>query len=249
MNEVFFNEGRGLIMKIKDRPIAFFSVIGIGIIIAVLAFLSSRISFGIPFEIIWVNYTIVFVLILMIFWILLLWFALAKKIDVELNTDELLVEREKLAYKFVSLITLFLIVAFSGFLIIELEWLKGDLLLTSPVAILFGVNYVLLFLGVYLQFIATKYYKKYNPNSTWNLSKKNISEGFFTNLDEGEKFEAYRVSYKSFMQMVIIFPLALVILSIISIYYEPQLIAIVTVSALWFVMLMFYYLEGYKRYK
>ena len=235
-------------MKKEDSSLGFLSVIGIGTIIAVLVFLSSRISFGIPFESEWITYTFFTVLTFMILWIGFLWIRLKKPVDVELDADELSVVHEKLAYKFVSLTTLFLIVAFSGFLITEIGWLKGDLSLTGPVAISFSVTYILLFFGIYLQFVAIKYHNKYFPNSTWNLSKKNISEGFFTNLDEGEKFEAYRVSYKSYLQMTIIFPLTLVILSIISIYYDPQIIAIVTVSALWFIMHMFYFLEGYRRY-
>lgn len=239
-------------MKKKKGSVGLLSVFGGAIIGLLGAALSDVIVFAIPFEREWVTYASLVVLLLMAIRITSLWIQSSKQESPSIDIDEVTLKREELAYKFVGTTSLFLIIACASLLFILVEGFSQVIEIdevTSSAITSFIIITILFFYGFFAQLKAGNFHNKHNPDSMIDMKRSDGYTKYFEGLDEGEKFEAYRVSHKSFYQMNFIFPLALMVLFLVSIVFSPQLFAITIVGALWFIMYMIYYREGYKVYK
>ena len=232
-------------MKKKKGSLSLLSVIGIGAIIGFIVALWDLFTFIIPFEREWITYALLVILFAMSIRIGLIWKQSDKPSSPQIDIDEQNARQEKIAYKFVGSTSLFLIVAASCSFIALLEWGENSNFLSDLIITLFIANFIF---GIYAQIRAVQFHNKYNPGAFINLKRTDGYEEYFKNLDEGEKFEQYRVAYKSFYAMNLLFPATLITLFIISIASSPQYVAILAVSVLWFIMYMIYYREGAKSH-
>lgn len=236
-------------MKKKKGSISLLSVFGIGAIFGIFIALSDALVTVISFEREWITYALLFTLLVMSFQISLLWLRSNKSKNAVIDTDEAALSHEKLAYKFIGFTSLFLIIGSSTLFLVLLEWIDSGKLFSGPIAYSLAATLILYFYGIFVQIKAVKFHNKYNPAAFINWKRTDGYKEYFDNLDEGEKYEQYRVAHKSFYSMNILFPAVLILLLIISQASSPQFIAIGFVGALWFVMYMIYYREGYKTYK
>lgn len=236
-------------MKKKRFSMSLLSVFGIGIIFGLLTSFMGDVTFTIPFEKEWVIYAFFAALFLLAGRIGILWIRSTKQENLGMDTDEITLDREKLAYQFSGFTSLFLILESCTLLIILLEWDTRGMAFFSLITYSLIIAVVLLVFGIFAQTKAVKFHNKYNPQARINWKKTSGYAEYFEHLDEGQKFEQYRVAYKSFTSMNLAFPAALFILFFVSAVSSPQFIAITVVSTLWFIMYMIYYREGFKIYK
>ena len=232
-------------MKKRIGSFSLLSIIGIGAAIGFIVALWDIIVFIIPFEREWITYALLVILFAMSIRIGLIWNQSDKKESLEIDIDEQSARQEKMAYKFVGSTSLFLIVGASSSFIALLEWGENNNLLSSIIITLFLANFIF---GIYAQIRAVQFHNKYNLGAFINLKRTDGYEEYFTSLDEGEKFEQYRIAYKSFYAMNLLFPAMLLTLFMVSIASSPQYVAILAVGILWFIMYLIYYREGSKSH-
>lgn len=236
-------------MKKKKSSLSLLSVFGIGAITGLAISFSETIGFAIPFERAWMIYTLLIILILLAVRISFLWIGSTKQEKPNMDIDEVALYREKLAYKFIGSTSLFLIIGSGALFITLLEWNETEELFFDPIAYALAATSLLFIYGFIAQIKAIKFHNKCNPRAPINWERSDGYKKYFESLDEGGKFEQYRIAYKSFSSMNIFFPAAILILFFISVVSTPQFIAITVVGILWFIMYLIYYREGYKMYK
>lgn len=233
-------------MKKKRSLLSLPVMIGICIAIGYIAKIWDALSPAIPFEREWIIYAALFILLGMSVRIGQIWSQSKKTGDPTLDIDEQNGRQEKIAHQFIGTTSLVMIAATSVTLIAFIDRdQQTNLLSTLSAFFLFSI----LLFSIFAQQNAVKFHNKYSPGAFVNIKKSDDYEEHFKNLDEGEKFEQYRVAYSSFYAMNLLFPMILMILFIISIATSsPQYVAILAVGILWFVMYMIYYREGAKSH-
>lgn len=237
-------------MKKKNKgSMSIVTIFALGGVFGIFMSLSDLITTVIPFEREWGTYALLAVLLLMSVRIGLLLIRTNKFQHTKRDTDEAAFAQEKLAYQLVGVTSLFLIIGSPAVFFILLEWTASESLLSGPNAYALAVIFLLYFYGIFAQIKAVKFHNKYTPGAIINWKRTDGYKEYFKHLDEGMKFEQYRVAYQSFYAMNILFPAALFILLLISKVFTPQFVAIGIVGLLWFMMYMIYYREGYKTYK
>lgn len=229
-------------MKKRIGSISFLSTVGIGISIG---FIVALLNIIIPLEREWVAYIVLIVLFVMSIRIGLIWNQADTKESPEMDIDEQNARQEKVAHKFIGSTSLLLIIGATCLFIVGLEWDASDNLLSGLIVTLFLAIFIF---AIFAQIKAVEFHNKYSPGAFVNLKRIDGYEEFFKTLDEGEKFEQYRVAYKSFYAMNLLFPAMLLTLFIVSIAFSPQYVAILAVGILWFVMYMIYYRAGAKSH-
>ena len=122
-----------------------------------------------------------------------------------MNTDEITLYREKLAY-FIGSTSLFLILEFGTIFIVLLEWVQSGELFSGPIAYSLAAAFILFVYGILAQIKAVNFHNKYNPQAPINWKRTDGYKEYFEHLDEGEKFEQYRVAYKSFYRYELTIP-------------------------------------------
>lgn len=232
-------------MKKRISSISFLATLGIAISIGYFVILWDIISPVIPFERAWITYAALLILFVMSIRIVLIWKQSTIQGSPEMDIDEQNARHEKIAHKFVGSTSLFIIAGASISFIALLEWEENKYFLSGLVA--FACLTVSIF-GYFAQVNAVKFHNKYSPGAFVNLKKLDGYEEYFQNLDEGEKFEQYRVAYKSFYAMNLLFPAMILTLFFVSVASSPQYVAILAVGVLWFIMYMIYYREGAKSH-
>ena len=232
-------------MKKKISSISFLATIGIAISIGYIVVLWDIISPITPFERVWITYAALLILFVMSIRTVLIWKQSNTQGSPDMDIDEQNARHEHIAHQFVGFTSLYLIAGASISFIALLEWNERENLLSGLVA--FSCLTVSIF-GYFAQINAVKFHNKYSPGAFVNLKRTDGYEEYFKNLDEGEKFEQYRVAYKSFYAMNLLFPATLLTLFMISIASSPQYVAILAVGVLWFIMYMIYYREGAKSH-
>ena len=232
-------------MKKRIGSFSLFSIIGIGVAIGFIVVLWDIIVLIIPFEREWVTYAALAILFVMAIRIVLIWNQFDTPESPEIDIDEQSVRHEKVAHKLVGSTSLFLIIGSTFSFFAGLEWNENNNLLSGLIA--FSIATITLF-GFFAQNSAVDLHNKYSPGAFVNLKRIDGYEEYFKSLDEGEKFEQYRVAYKSFYAMNLLFPATLFTLFFVSIASSPQYVAILAVGILWFIMYMIYYREGSKSH-
>ena len=232
-------------MKKKKGSLSVFTAVGFAFIFGLVAILWDALSPTVPFGKELVAFVILTILLVMSIRIGLIWNQADKKNTPGINIDELEARKEKVAHKFVGSTSLLLIIGATCSFIVGIEWNLGDNLLASVIVMSFLTIFIF---AIFAQFNAISFHNKYSPAAFVNLKRIDSYEEIFKDLDEGEKFEQYRVAYKSFYAMNLIFPAALLTLFMVSIASSPQYVAIFVVGLLWFIMYMIYYREGAKSH-
>lgn len=232
-------------MKKKKGSLSLFAAIGIGSIIGLIVVLWDALSPIVPFEKELVAFVMLAILLVMSIRIGLIWNQADKKESPGFNIDELDARKEKVAHKFVGSTSLLLIIGATCSFIVGLEWDFSNDLFATVIAILYFSIFIF---AIFAQMRAVELHSKYSPAAFVNLKKTDGYKEFFENMDEGEKFEHYRVAYSSFYAMNLLFPATLLTLFIVSIVSSPQYVAILVVGILWFIMYMIYYREGAKSH-
>lgn len=232
-------------MKKRIGSFSLLSIIVIGAAIGFIVALWDIIVFIIPFEREWVTYAVLVILIIMSARIGLIWKKSKKQASPKIDIDEQSAKQEKIAYKFVGATSLFLIIGTSAVFIALLEWQENNNLHSTLIVISF---FAIFLYGIYAQLAAINFHNKHNPEAFLNWKKTDGYKEYFENLDEGEKFEQYRVAYKSFYAMNLLFPGMIFALYFVSMASSPQYVAILAVGILWFIMYMIYYREGAKSH-
>lgn len=232
-------------MKKRISSISTLSIIGIVTAIGFIVALWDIIVLIIPFEVEWITYVALVILVVMSIRIVQIWNQADAQESPEIDIDEESARHEKLAHKFVGSTSLLLITGFTFSFIAGLVWEENENLLSGLIA--FSLFTIAIF-GALAQFKAVEFHNKYSPGAFVNLKRIDGYEEYFKSLDEGEKFEQYRVAYKSFYAMNLLFPAMLLTLFFVSVTSSPQYVAILAVGILWFIMYMIYYREGAKSH-
>ncbi|QUW21018.1 DUF3169 family protein [Sporosarcina sp. Marseille-Q4063] len=232
-------------MRKRKGSLTLFTAIGIAFIFGLIVILWDALGPIVPFEKELMAFIMLAILFVMSIRIGLIWNKADAKESPGFNIDELDARKEKIAHKFVGSTSLLLIVGATCSFIAGLAWNLGDNLLASVIVTSFLSIFIF---ATYAQFKAVSYHNKYSPAAFVNLKRLDGYKEIFENLDEGEKFEHYRVAYKSFYAMNLIFPVTLLILFFVSIASSPQYVALLVVGILWFIMYIIYYREGAKSH-
>lgn len=232
-------------MTKKRSSLSLFTLIGISLAIGYIAALWDVITPNIPFGKEIITYLALVILLGMSIYVSKIWKQSQKRTNPTQDIDTHNAIQEKIAHQFVGATSLLFIAATLVTLMALIDWNKQDSLSTTISA--FSLLAILCF-SFFAQQNAVKFQKKYHPGAFVNMKRVDDYEEHFKHLDEGEKFEQYRIAYKSFYAMNLFFPVALLILFFISFSINPQYIAIFAVGILWFIMYLIYYREGAKTH-
>lgn len=222
-----------------------FSIMGIAIAIGFIVIFWNTISHIVPFERVWITYAVLVILVFMSVRISQIWNQADLVESPGIDIDEKSARHEKIAHKFVGSTSLLLIIAATGSFTAGLEWNEKDNLLSGVITFSFLTIFIF---GFFAQIKAVEFHNKYSPGAFVDLKKVGGDEEYFKTLDEGEKFEQYRIAYKSFYAMNLLFPAVMLTLFFVSVASSPQYIAILAVGILWFLMYMIYHREGSKSH-
>lgn len=232
-------------MNKKKSSLSLFVLIGISVAIGYIAALWNVIAPVIPFWSEIVTYLALVILFGMSIHVSKVWNLSKKYVRPADDIDTQNAKQEKIAHQFIGATSLLFIATTLITMMALLAWDKQASLSTTIST--FSLLSILCF-SIFAQQNAIKFQKKYSPGAFVNMKRVDDYEEHFKDLDEGEKFEQYRIAYKSFYAMNLFFPVILLILFFISHSIQPQYIALLAVGTLWFIMYAIYYREGAKAH-
>lgn len=165
----------------------------------------------------------------------------------EAHNDDTGLSIEKGFYNLISVSSLMVILSMIWLLFAVAHLVdRPDLVEVKYLAIFGFIALVATFVS---QFYAFRLHNQFFPNKKFHFTADKPDEKYFQQMDEGEKYETYRISFITFKKMINVFAIALLIVFFYSLLISFQVVAILAVAGLWVTMLLIYHFEGYKSYK
>ncbi|WP_156289914.1 DUF3169 family protein [Oceanobacillus salinisoli] len=163
------------------------------------------------------------------------------------DTSELMID--KAFYQIISLSSIIFIFTFIWFSLSIMQLNQVSNSIFVYVFMNFILSGIFLITSLVTQWYAFHLQNKKYPEKKLDLLSSKVNEAYFNMMDEGEKYETYKISYSVFNKMNVIFVVALVLLFTYGILFTFSAVTFLFVGLLWITMNGIYYFEGVKTYK
>lgn len=163
--------------------------------------------------------------------------------------DEVEIQIEISSFNMIQLSYIMVIISFIWLTASAAHFIGGDH--ESSYIVYNAVTALIVFCAAgFIQWDTMKFFNKKYPHKKISFFTTDMTmENHYEKLDEGEKFETYRVSFVVFRKMNIVFCTVVAALSVYGIYVSFHFIPILFAGVLWLVMNMIYFMEARKSYK
>lgn len=115
---------------------------------------------------------------------------------------------------------------------------------------LFAISSILAILTIiylaFMQYLSIKFLKSYNPEKYDNVLDLKFSKKFLESMDERERFETYKASYKGFQAVMTTLLILMFIFAIIFIDIESSMLPVYLLALAYLVGIIAYMVEAIK---